>query len=663
MQAIISDLGTALALLSSSKHPDDGVTDTLLQAMSSLTKYTRDMDARMQVHKSRESQAIELVEEMNKVTRKQKAVIETMKSAAAEVAAKEAELAARTKAEATANQKTSCSVHSNTELTGSVLDPRVVSAKHAHDLEVLHNKLGEKDRDITRLRVKLSKKDDSIARLKDLLAKSQDIFDAQHSAWSGNGISSENQQPPLPPPRSSRPKLQLHTTDKHSHRAPPNSSGNKHSAGSGNGGGGGGAPDGRSLLPPRAGGVGSAPNSAQRANMAHRDWEREQGRDRDKDKHKDRHDRENEEEEEEEEEEDEDEDEEEDEEEEEEEEEEGRIGGTDGRYEDDDGNEEFDDFEEEENSEFRAFDPLARFGHGLNLPTVARSASAPEFDLGDSSSEGHSPRNRQDSDQNFSPNTVGMSLTPSGAASQMLAPNAQDVPPLFPISERDITAKTVAGKSNNGSKQGRTLTNPFEWFGQEMTRDLPAPVSEAVLAPVPVPWQEHRLLGTESSGNNTAKRTKTEAGSYTNFYPSREQKTEAGAGAGAGAGAEGEISITEVDQTRASASLLAAYDSEETDTVTDGDNSQVELASASLSPSKSIPSDGSSPSPQRLRLSPRLRERVANGSGHGSGGLSARHQNNANLQPQQQEKFAAAVTDVTDSVDDSFELIQRYYLK
>jgi len=38
MEQVIRELGSALALLSTARHPDDGVTDTLLNAMSSLTK-------------------------------------------------------------------------------------------------------------------------------------------------------------------------------------------------------------------------------------------------------------------------------------------------------------------------------------------------------------------------------------------------------------------------------------------------------------------------------------------------------------------------------------------------------------------------------------------------------------------------------------------------
>jgi len=166
---------------------------------------------------------------------------------------------------------------------------------------------------------------------------------------------------------------------------------------------------------------------------------------------------------------------------------------------------------------------------------------------------------------------------------------------------------------------------------------------------------------------STSTRAKAKTSAYVNLDPSPEQirgtrtDTEVGANAKSGdsdaaresgnGGNGGEVGGTEADQMSASilsasASLLTAHDPEETNSI---DNSQVTA------------SEGS-PSPQRLGLSPRLRGRVATGrAGNLSHVSQTQTQTQAQEQPQQQEQFAAEVSAVTDAVDDSFELIQRYY--
>ncbi len=464
MQAIITDLGSALAALSSSRHPDDGVTDTLLHAMHSLTKYTRDLDARMEMHIARESQAMTLVEELKRVTKKQKMVIETMRSEALEAATKEAEYLAKAHAAAVASVKTMCSVETNTVMTGLVLDPRIVAVEQSMNLDVLHNKIAEKDKELARLKKKLSKKEDSLARHKQLLAKSQEIVEAQYQLWSGKGVAQVWQSQEFQMHQELLASLNMprenlvhrsHTVAKSEHRQKEhyNRHGNNKdwpaavTAG---------LESGRPLLPPK-------PTRGKGMVDGMKGTERVADKVDDADEHAydgDEHDAAYEE----------------------YEEEESELANDDLYVDQDQG--EFSDFEEAEATDMPDFDPLAKFGHGVNLPTVARSASAPEFDLGDGSSEDLSPRSQNTN----SPAPMASPLRPNVAHAEFAAAAKALDPQHLRHLEIDYEALHASYDKHNvaatkvSCERITTIANPYESC-QERSQPLPTNPFEALNEP------------------------------------------------------------------------------------------------------------------------------------------------------------------------------------
>jgi hypothetical protein len=210
MQDIIKELGSALAVLSTSRHPDDGVTDTLLRAMSSLTRYSRELDVRIESHAEREAQALALVHELEQLTRKQRAAIETMRAAAAAAAAaKAADTADAARAKSAAEALAAAdrererererekersargaliTLGTNTHLTIAALDARAVrEEERTQEMHVLLSSLAEKDKEIARLHRRLAKREAANAGLKQLLERSQELLDAsqyQHASRS-----------------------------------------------------------------------------------------------------------------------------------------------------------------------------------------------------------------------------------------------------------------------------------------------------------------------------------------------------------------------------------------------------------------------------------------------------------------------------------------------